>query len=112
MENTTENGSEKKWVKFDENDAGTTEDNKEPTSQTNRSNYNGAVIETETVQVDLEKVKQLAQKSSTSEPQTSVPLTTQVMRNINLNDGSSQEERVAIETTIQRGFGKIEKFYF
>lgn len=91
---------DKKWVKFDEN-GDETKINGIEASSAQAPNYNGAVIDTETVQVDFEKVKQLAQKSAMeSQP----PAASQVMRNVNL-DEVAREERVVVDTNVQRGFG-------
>lgn len=103
---STSNSADKKWVKFEENDSGNYQNESETIPTTQALNYNGAVIDTETVQVDIEKIKQLAKKSNT-ESQGNSPVPSQVMRNVNLDDvDTSRSGRVPIETTIQRGFGK------
>lgn len=94
---------EKKWVKFEENQESP------PMSQESAASYNGAVIDTETVQVDIDKVKQGAQSSTQEVTNLSVSsLRNQnaALRNISLEEAySSGLTHTIIDPSIQRGFG-------
>lgn len=102
---------EKKWVQFEENvEVPDDVENPGPAPpQQAGNNYNGAVIDTETVQIDIDKVKQHAKqmpKPEGANHQKPVLPRTQTapaaMRNINLNEGERQTE---IDPSIRRGFG-------
>ena len=106
--------NEKKWVQFEENVEVPDDNHPGPAAspaQQAGTNYNGAVIDTETVQVDIDKVKQLAQTPVKPEaanhqrPHPAMPRVSTApgaMRNISLNEGERQTE---IDPSIQRGFG-------
>ena len=94
----------KKWVQFEEANVEVPDNNPEPSPSTH---YNGAVIDTESVQVDIDKVKQLAQSPGNGAPKKpAIPrnLSAPNMRNINLNEGDRQTD---IDPSIQRGFGNL-----
>lgn len=104
---------EKKWVQFDENNELKPPNNVEqPTATPTMSNYNGAVIDTETVQIDIDKLKQLAQTKvpETTDPGEVLPKTViPTMRNVNLDDLEGVDNNLAtvVDPSIQRGFGKL-----
>ncbi len=102
---------DKKWVQFDESNELKPPNNVEQSTATpTMSNYNGAVIDTETVQIDIDKLKQLAQTKvpeTTDQgevlPKTVIP----TMRNVNLDDLEGVDNNLAtvVDPSIQRGFG-------
>lgn len=104
---------EKKWVQFDENnETSKSSSNAETIPATAASNYNGAVIDTETVQIDIDKLKQLAQNNvpevhnqEEGLPKSVIP----TMRNINLDDLDNPDNNLPtiVDPSIQRGFGMI-----
>jgi hypothetical protein len=100
---------DKKWVQFDENND--VKRHVEPLpSAPAVSNYNGAVIDTETVQIDIDKLKQLAQsKVPEAEGQhedlqkTVIP----TMRNVSLDDVDGADNlATVVDPSISRGFCK------
>ena len=98
QEETKSVPGEKKWVQF--NDENISE---------NAASGQPAVIDTETVEIVVDKVKQ--QQTLTSPepvPQKSILLSRNSvpssMRNINLND--EENHSAVVETSIPRGFGK------
>lgn len=104
---------EKKWVQFDENSEIKPPSNIEsPSAVPAVSNYNGAVIDTETVQIDIDKLKQLAQikvpdTADQSENVQKPAIST--MRNVNLDDVDSNGANTLptmVDPSITRGFGK------
>ncbi|XP_057373850.1 uncharacterized protein LOC130694773 isoform X2 [Daphnia carinata] len=101
---------EKKWVQFDENNELKPSNHTEnPPAASTMSNYNGAVIDTETVQIDIDKLKQLAQLKVPEGDVQGEDLQKTVnptMRNINLDDLDGAENNLAamVDPSIQRGF--------
>lgn len=108
---------DKKWVQFDENNEVKPSNHDEaPPAAPAMSNYNGAVIDTESVQIDIDKLKQLAQLKvpeghvQGEDLQKSVNPT---MRNINLDDLDASDNNLAamVDPSIQRGFCKYKLVY-
>jgi hypothetical protein len=100
---------DKKWVQFDENND--VKRHVEPLpSAPAVSNYNGAVIDTETVQIDIDKLKQLAQSKVPEAEGQSEDLQKTViptMRNVNLDDLDGADNLVTVvDPSISRGFCK------
>lgn len=103
---------EKKWVQFDEtNELKSPNINETTASVSSMSNYNGAVIDTETVQIDIDKLKQIAQTKvpEVADQSENVQITSiSTMRNINLDDLDSTDAvnlPTVVDPSIQRGFG-------
>lgn len=108
---------DKKWVQFDENSEVKPPKHAEPPPATPAmSNYNGAVIDTETVQIDIDKLKQLAQLKV---PETGVQgedlqkTVNPSMRNVNLDDldGADNNLATVVDPSIQRGFCEYQLVY-
>ena len=106
---------DKKWVQFDENNEVKPPNPVEQSTATPAlSNYNGAVIDTETVQIDIDKLKQLAQtkvpeatdQGGEVSPKAVVPS----MRNVSLDDLDAVDNNLAtvVDPSIQRGFGQAQ----
>ncbi len=113
-ETTTEQGQlsplQKSWVKFEENN--TTEKAESSTLEPAPS-YSGAVIDTETVQINFDQVKQQAQAVKTTEATEPNPVGSTTISNplsdVNLSGptNGTLEHTVIVHPgpTIQRGFG-------
>lgn len=104
---------DKNWVQFDENNEAKPHpsNTEHPPPVPAASNYNGAVIDTETVQIDIDKLKQLAQKKvpeASEQTGNALKNTTPVMRNVNLDDPDNGANNLPtiLDPTIQRGFGE------
>merc|ERR1712071_578023 len=97
-----------KWVQFEENSDPPQSTNKE-VQDTAGARYNGAVIDTESVQVDIDKVKQIAQSTTNQEGQnqtgTSSRNLNSTLRTISLDEAySSGLTPTPIDTCLQRRF--------
>jgi len=98
---------EKKWVQFEENSESPPSQNQEIPQDASGNQYNGAVIDTQSVQVEIDKVKQISQ-SVTNEPtsnQRSTPGNfSSTLRTINLDENYSSGLTSVIDPTYQRRF--------
>jgi len=105
---------EKKWVQFDESSEPPLSQNHETQQDAAGNQYNGAVIDTQSVQVDIDKVKQITQ-SATNEPINSQRSTSgnlnSVLRTINLDETYSSGLTSVIDPSYQRRFGKTSQWF-
>lgn len=100
---------EKKWVQFDENSESLPPQSQETSQDAAGNQYNGAVIDTQSVQVDIDKVKQITQSVS-NEPinsqRSSAGNFGSTLRTINLDENYSSGLTSVIDPSFQRRFGK------
>jgi len=113
-EQSTTSPVDKKWVQFDEsNDVKRHNEPIPPTPTV--SNYNGAVIDTETVQIDIDKLKQLAQSKlpdAEGQREDLQKTVNPTMRNVNLDDLDGADNlATVVDPSISRGFCKSELLF-
>lgn len=98
---------EKKWVQFDENSESLPPQSQETSQDAAGNQYNGAVIDTQSVQVDIDKVKQITQSVS-NEPinsqRSSAGNFGSTLRTINLDENYSSGLTSVIDPSFQRRF--------